>query len=253
MTKAKFNPEEVIRKKYKFKAKKIKGKYKPRTDGIFFHWEREFGKVRKLYKIACALFQNFHFMVKWILKRHDLLASNDNINPELWNQQTLILRNSYEVAFEVWAKHFMYNERRVLEGMSEYKTRDECYDLYYAELSQKSLRFLIDLLCTMWQEDTIYRELFNIWMFEIQFQMNAKFNPKEENKHVFYCNYIRNDPTYFNLMEEIGKGKTMQGKFHQRLGEKSQEYYGIKRMKLYQDYYDGKQKELNENLKDVKD
>jgi hypothetical protein len=225
----------------------------------FWNFTKEFGKVRRFYRLICKLWQNFFWILRFLLKRHDLLANEKNINPESWNDVIRIWRNSYERAFGVWVSRYMYDE-----SMGYYKNREEAYDFYYNQLSQKSLRFLIDLLSTMQLEDTVYRELFNMWAFEFQFQMNAKFNPDQQNIHVMYCNYFKDDLQYFNLQKEVTKmmsqrlpGKFDKGKmtpkYHQTLGDVRQKVYAKMRLQSEYDVINEKRKKLKEVIKILKE
>lgn len=219
-------------------------------------FDKEFKKIRRYYRVVIAFFQNIHFILKWFLKLHDTLATDENINPDEWNRHINIFRDSYKVAFEVWVKDYMYNGRDVSMKKGHYhryKNKEECYDYYYNALNQKSMRFLIDLITTMCLEDTIYRELLGMWMFEVQFRMNANFNPDRQNHHVLYCNYLRNDKDYWKFRDKIKKAQTMGEKYKQNLSEGKQYLYGMHRMQLEKDKMESKKKEIDDNLRYAKE
>lgn len=214
-----------------------------------WNFSKEFGRFRGYYRIIRLFWQNFYWILKLLLKREDTLVTDKNLNPEDWNRHVMILRNSYKRAFDTWSRSYMFDSKRC-KGKGY--TPDTFSDMMYNELSQKSLRFLIDLISTMCVEDTIYRELFAMWSFEFQFQMNAMFNPNRENVHVLYCNYHRDDIQYLELKKEIDKqaarknltGYKMSGKFHQMLDHERQKAYATRRIKVEKDNTERKLREL---------
>ena len=228
-----------------------------------FDFDKEFKGVRKYYGLVSRWWQNFFWMIKFFLKRHDTLATDQNINPEEWNDIMIKLRDSYKTAFEVWCKQYMYDQRKVDAGKVTYKNPDELYSQLYDELSQKGIRFLIDFICTVQLEDTIYRELFSMWAFEFQFLMNAGYNPDRPNYHVLYCSSSRDDMAYYiardMIKEEAVKKMQEQGipqhkmsaKFHQALDSEKQKHYGMLRIKQDMEKSQKKIDELKRVLKDM--
>jgi len=197
-----------------------------------FDWDTEFGKYRGLYRVLGFWFKLFMWIPKLFLKRKDTLATDDNINPDYWNDQVILLRRSYETAFTVYAKSFMFDKRRTSGPNKRYNDREDCYRYYYNSLNQKCIRFLIDLLCTLYLEDTIYRELFNMFFFEFQYNMNKYFNPEIQQKHVLYCNYMSNDEVYYQLMDNLGKSRRMSGKYDMKSFSEQQKLYNQRKAQL---------------------
>jgi len=198
-----------------------------------FNYDKEFGNIRKSYQLGSNMFKLGSPFIKKYFSRHDLLASDDNINPDYWNDHIFIMRKSYQTAFKHWCS-YMYNEGcdtdfPMLKGKKRYSGREGCYNHYYNLLSQRSVRLLIDLIQTMMLEDTIYRELFSFWLFELQYEMNKKFNPEIQQVHVLYTNVLANDQNYLAMQQVVGKSRRMSSEFHTAANDRIQKVMDTQR------------------------
>lgn len=174
-----------------------------------FNTDHEFAKVRKYYPIGRSIFKVLSPAIKRYFKSEDLLVTDDNINPDYWNDQIIIMRKSFSTAWDSWVQ-YLYSPQHHGDFP---KFRKGLYD----SLAQKSIRLTLDLIQTMMMEDTIYRELFTLYLFELQYQLNKHFNPEIQQYHVLYTNYLSNDLRYLELATMVGKSRRMGPQFQTKV------------------------------------
>src|SRR3990167_3654942 len=191
----------------------------------------EFIPLRDKYPLITGMFRCLTPLMHLYFKRGDTLASDENINPDYWNDQIIIFRRAYEKSFQVWSKGMMFDKEAIKQGKAGYSTPEGCYKEHYDNPNQKAIRLMIDLICTMMLEDTVYRELYSMWMFEMQYLMNLKFNPEIQQYHILYCNYFSNDTRYYEYMQAVGKGRRMTPEYHTKANHMAQEVYNTRKEK----------------------
>ena len=117
-----------------------------------------------------------------------MIKSIDDIPNETYNRNLRILYYSVEKGIEDWYYNFYgaiqngkINEARYKERKEAWKVKDKCHWWYMP-------KFFLNLLATIWLEDTAYRDLTNCMMMRLQGEMNKSWNPEIQHRFPLYVN-----------------------------------------------------------------
>ena len=117
--------------------------------------------------------------------------------PPYWYNNTLIIFNkAFDDALFDWYKHFILNLNEAQHG-KPFPPDEEIRKMSEAHTSSKELRILRDMFLTGIQNDTAYREFFNILMFNITIGIQKEYGEKGSIQHPLYVSKNIMDKNYF--------------------------------------------------------
>lgn len=131
------------------------------------------------------------FLHKWVVQERS------QIPDEPYNANMLILWDAFEEGVKDWHFNF-YRQRKRPNGEI---INQEAMDKQWADrLNQHWYvipKQMLQVVMTIYLEDTAYREQMNCIMFRIQEKMNKRWNPKKQTKFPMYTNMYDMEAAYF--------------------------------------------------------
>lgn len=160
--------------------------------------------VKHFSWIHYALKGKFIIPTLWIANKY-LKKQFDKQIPDVWyNKNLKIFDKAFDDSVFTWYKRFILNLDGVIPE-KELPSEEEIKKMMLKHTSSQELLVMKNLMITIIQNDTAYREFFNVLMFEIALGMQKQYGGKGHPHHLLFLEDNICSPKYFML------GKTITG------------------------------------------
>lgn len=116
-----------------------------------------------------------------------LPQSRTDIPDEPYNKNAQILWDVWEKTYYDWVKTFKEGSPN-----NEYKTEEQIRKVYTNDIKNEVVHcyhvpdFMVKFMINVYLEDTAYREMINMYLFNLQGEMNKTWNPEIQHKFPMY-------------------------------------------------------------------
>lgn len=160
-------------------------------------WAKRFNRFHFWAKIR-ILYPAVYFM-QLVIGKH----RNDQPRPQHKHDRNLVVFDrAWEKTIDEWSVYYFWPRRtideRIFGSPEMVKVRTYCAESMVGKLK--------NIMMTSVTQDTAYRELFNILMFNLAIEMNKEWNT-EKPKHLFYSCEDICDKDYYHIVNVLYEKK----------------------------------------------
>ena len=178
-------------------------------------WHIYTGEKPESYSDHVKQFNWIHYVLKgkaivptlWIASKWLKPHLQKDIPPFWYNKNLILFEQAFDKSLFEWYKYFIINLGKHESGF-KYPSDEEINKRISEHASSKELMIMKDLMMTIIQQDTAYREFFNMLMFNITLTFQKEYGGKGSIHHPLYISHNISDKQYYILGRMVQQGPT---------------------------------------------